>query len=49
MGFTVSFHPQYLGLPGPHWSCLFSFIVSQCGQEGPGGPGLDLVCQRLGR
>ncbi|XP_040112590.1 RNA polymerase II elongation factor ELL3 isoform X1 [Oryx dammah] len=39
----------YLRLPGPHWSCLFSFIVSQCGQEGPGGPGLDLVCQRLGR
>ncbi|XP_070334066.1 RNA polymerase II elongation factor ELL3 isoform X3 [Odocoileus virginianus] len=49
MGFTVSFHPQYLRLPGPHWSCLFSFIASQCGQEGPGGPGLDLVCQRLGR
>ncbi|KAB1277512.1 RNA polymerase II elongation factor ELL3 [Camelus dromedarius] len=39
---------QYLRLPGPGWSCLFSFIVSQCGQEGPGG-GLDLVCQRLGR
>lgn len=38
----------YLRLPGPGWSCLFSFIVSQCGQEGPGG-GLDLVCQRLGR
>nr|XP_014702592.2 RNA polymerase II elongation factor ELL3 isoform X1 [Equus asinus] len=37
----------YLRLPGPGWSCLFSFIVSQCGQEGPGG--LDLVCQRLGR
>lgn len=49
MGFTVSFHPQYLRLPGPHWSCLFSFVASQCGQEGPGGPGLDLVCQRLGR
>ncbi|KAF4018062.1 hypothetical protein G4228_009779 [Cervus hanglu yarkandensis] len=40
---------QYLRLPGPHWSCLFSFIASQCGQEGAGGPGLDLVCQRLGR
>ncbi|KAM9711334.1 RNA polymerase II elongation factor ELL3 isoform 2-T2 [Dama dama] len=39
----------YLRLPGPHWSCLFSFIASQCGQEGAGGPGLDLVCQRLGR
>ncbi|XP_059952725.1 RNA polymerase II elongation factor ELL3 isoform X2 [Mesoplodon densirostris] len=39
---------QYLRLPGPGWSCLFSFIVSQCGQEGPGG-GLDLVCQHLGR
>ncbi|XP_007933442.1 RNA polymerase II elongation factor ELL3 [Orycteropus afer afer] len=38
----------YLRLPGPGWSCLFSFIVSQCGQEGPGGS-LDLVCQRLGR
>ncbi|ELV13393.1 RNA polymerase II elongation factor ELL3 [Tupaia chinensis] len=39
---------QYLRLPGPGWSCLFSFVVSQCGQEGAGG-GLDLVCQRLGR
>ncbi|KAF5925486.1 hypothetical protein HPG69_001932 [Diceros bicornis minor] len=39
---------QYLRFPGPGWSCLFSLIVSQCGQEGPGG-GLDLVCQRLGR
>ncbi|XP_066200554.1 RNA polymerase II elongation factor ELL3 [Saccopteryx leptura] len=38
----------YLRLPGPGCSSLFSFIVSQCGQEGPGG-GLDLVCQRLGR
>ncbi|XP_058150066.1 RNA polymerase II elongation factor ELL3 [Dasypus novemcinctus] len=38
----------YLRLPGPGWSCLFSFIVSQCGQEGPGSS-LDLVCQRLGR
>lgn len=38
----------YLRLPGPGWSCLFSFTVSQCNQEGPGG-GLDLVCQRLGR
>nr|XP_019580894.1 PREDICTED: RNA polymerase II elongation factor ELL3 [Rhinolophus sinicus] len=38
----------YLRLRGPGWSCLFSFTVSQCGQEGPGG-GLDLVCQRLGR
>ncbi|XP_016067022.1 PREDICTED: RNA polymerase II elongation factor ELL3 [Miniopterus natalensis] len=38
----------YLRLPGPGCSCLFSFIVSQCGQEGPGG-GLDLVYQRLGR
>ncbi|KAF7479776.1 RNA polymerase II elongation factor ELL3 [Marmota monax] len=41
-------HRGYLRLPGPGWSCLFSFIVSQCGQEGAGG-GLDLVCQRLGR
>ncbi|XP_021081935.1 RNA polymerase II elongation factor ELL3 isoform X2 [Mesocricetus auratus] len=39
---------QYLRLPGPGWSCLFSFIVSQCGQEGTSG-GLDLVYQRLGR
>ncbi|XP_004687914.1 PREDICTED: RNA polymerase II elongation factor ELL3 isoform X2 [Condylura cristata] len=40
----------YLRLPGPRWSCLFSFIVSQCGQEfSNGGGGLDLVCQRLGR
>lgn len=38
----------YLRLPGPGCSCLFSFTVSQCGQEGPGG-GLDLVYQRLGR
>ncbi|KAM6201388.1 RNA polymerase II elongation factor ELL3 [Rhynchocyon petersi] len=38
----------YLRLPGPGWSCLFSFLVSQCGQEGPGG-GLDLLCQKLGR
>lgn len=38
----------YLRLPGPGWPRLFSFIVSQCGQEGP-GVGLDLVCQRLGR
>ncbi|XP_037358265.1 RNA polymerase II elongation factor ELL3 [Talpa occidentalis] len=40
----------YLRLPGPRWSCVFSFIVSQCGQElSSGGGGLDLVCQRLGR
>ncbi|XP_064222057.1 RNA polymerase II elongation factor ELL3 isoform X2 [Aotus nancymaae] len=39
-------HRGYLRLPGPGWSCLFSFIVSQCGQEGAGGS-LDLVCQRL--
>ncbi|XP_062946132.1 RNA polymerase II elongation factor ELL3 [Cynocephalus volans] len=39
---------EYLRLPGPGWSCLFSFIVSECGHEGAGG-GLDLVCQRLGR
>ncbi|XP_030740368.1 RNA polymerase II elongation factor ELL3 [Echinops telfairi] len=38
----------YLRLPGPGWSCVFSFIVSQCGQESLGG-GLDLVSQRLGR
>ncbi|KAK2103630.1 RNA polymerase II elongation factor ell3 [Saguinus oedipus] len=41
-------HRGYLRLPGPGWSCLFSFIVSQCGQEGAGGS-LDLVCQRLVR
>ncbi|XP_028622637.1 RNA polymerase II elongation factor ELL3 isoform X4 [Grammomys surdaster] len=41
-------HRGYLRLPGPGWSCLFSFIVSQCGQEGTSG-GLDLVYQRLGR
>ncbi|XP_008057804.2 RNA polymerase II elongation factor ELL3 [Carlito syrichta] len=41
-------HRGYLRLPGPGWSCLFSFIVSQCGQEGAGGS-LDLVYQRLGR
>ncbi|OBS78758.1 hypothetical protein A6R68_18843 [Neotoma lepida] len=41
-------HRGYLRLPGPGWSCLFSFIVSQCGQEGTNG-GLDLVYQRLGR
>ncbi|XP_052579183.1 RNA polymerase II elongation factor ELL3 isoform X1 [Peromyscus californicus insignis] len=41
-------HRGYLRLPGPGWSCLFSFIVSQCGQEGSSG-GLDLVYQRLGR
>ncbi|KAL2790453.1 RNA polymerase II elongation factor ELL3, partial [Daubentonia madagascariensis] len=41
-------HRGYLRLPGPGSSCLFSFIVSQCGQEGTGGS-LDLVCQRLGR
>uniref|UniRef100_A0A8D2AWN5 Elongation factor for RNA polymerase II 3 n=1 Tax=Sciurus vulgaris TaxID=55149 RepID=A0A8D2AWN5_SCIVU len=47
---VIAFQGQrgYLRLPGPGWSCLFSFIVSQCGQEGAGG-GLDLVCQRLGR
>ncbi|XP_055990433.1 RNA polymerase II elongation factor ELL3 [Sorex fumeus] len=40
----------YLRLPGPGWSCLFSFVLSQCGQElGGGGGSLDLVCQRLGR
>ncbi|KAM7158703.1 RNA polymerase II elongation factor ELL3 [Molossus nigricans] len=38
----------YLRFPGPGCSCLFSFIVSQVGQEGPGG-GLDLVYQRSGR
>ncbi|KAM6181291.1 RNA polymerase II elongation factor ELL3 [Erethizon dorsatum] len=38
----------YLRLAGPGWSCLFSFVVSQCGQEGAGGE-LDLVCQRLDR
>ncbi|XP_036155535.1 RNA polymerase II elongation factor ELL3 isoform X2 [Myotis myotis] len=48
LGLTVSFHSQYLRLPGPGCSCLFSFTVSQCGQDGPGG-GLDLVYQRLGR
>ncbi|XP_005559438.3 RNA polymerase II elongation factor ELL3 isoform X2 [Macaca fascicularis] len=48
MGLTVSFHLQYLRLPGPGWSCLFSFIVSQCCQEGAGGS-LDLVCQRFVR
>ena len=47
-GLWFSFCPQYLRFPGPGWSCLFSFLVSQCGQEGPRG-GLDLVCQRLGR
>ncbi|KAL1786410.1 RNA polymerase II elongation factor ELL3 [Sigmodon hispidus] len=41
-------HRGYLRLPGPGWSCLFSFIVSQCGQEGTSG-GLDLVYQRLSR
>ncbi|XP_036041959.1 RNA polymerase II elongation factor ELL3 [Onychomys torridus] len=41
-------HRGYLRLPGPGWSCLFSFVVSQCGQEGTSG-GLDLVYQRLGR
>uniref|UniRef100_A0A8C5JXV9 RNA polymerase II elongation factor ELL3-like n=1 Tax=Jaculus jaculus TaxID=51337 RepID=A0A8C5JXV9_JACJA len=41
-------HRGYLRLPGPGWSCLFSFVVSQCGQEGTGS-GLDLVYQRLGR
>ncbi|XP_008580755.1 PREDICTED: RNA polymerase II elongation factor ELL3 [Galeopterus variegatus] len=41
-------HRGYLRLPGPGWSCLFSFIVSECGHEGAGG-GLDLMCQRLGR
>ncbi|KAK7810194.1 hypothetical protein U0070_010358 [Myodes glareolus] len=41
-------HRGYLRLPGPGWSCLFSFIVSQCGQEGTSG-GLELVYQRLGR
>ncbi|XP_054988122.1 RNA polymerase II elongation factor ELL3 [Sorex araneus] len=40
----------YLRFPGPGWSCLFSFVLSQCGQElGGGGGSLDLVCQRLGR
>ncbi|EDL79993.1 rCG26262, isoform CRA_a [Rattus norvegicus] len=45
---VIAFQGQrgYLRLPGPGWSCLFSFIVSQCGQE---GGGLDLVYQRLGR
>ncbi|XP_055481752.1 RNA polymerase II elongation factor ELL3 [Psammomys obesus] len=41
-------HRGYLRLPGPGWSCLFSFVISQCGQEGTSG-GLDLVYQRLGR
>ncbi|XP_008267046.1 RNA polymerase II elongation factor ELL3 isoform X1 [Oryctolagus cuniculus] len=41
-------HRGYLRFPGPGWSCLFSFIVSQCGQEGSSG-GMDLVCQSLGR
>ncbi|XP_010337833.2 RNA polymerase II elongation factor ELL3 isoform X2 [Saimiri boliviensis] len=41
-------HRGYLRLPGPGCSCLFSFIVSQCGQEGASGS-LDLVCQRLVR
>ncbi|XP_053451720.1 RNA polymerase II elongation factor ELL3 isoform X2 [Nycticebus coucang] len=41
-------HRGYLRLPGPGSSCLFSFILSQCGQEGAGGS-LDLVCQRLSR
>ncbi|CAH6787995.1 RNA polymerase II elongation factor ELL3 [Phodopus roborovskii] len=47
---VIAFQGQrgYLRLPGPGWSCLFSFIVSQCGQEGTSG-GLDLVYQRLGR
>ncbi|PNJ15672.1 ELL3 isoform 2, partial [Pongo abelii] len=39
-------HRGYLRLPGPGWSCLFSFIVSQCCQEGAGGS-LDLVCQHF--
>lgn len=45
---VIAFQGQrgYLRFPGPGWSCLFSFIVSQCGQE---GGGLDLVYQRLGR
>uniref|UniRef100_H0VBS8 Elongation factor for RNA polymerase II 3 n=2 Tax=Cavia porcellus TaxID=10141 RepID=H0VBS8_CAVPO len=38
----------YLRLAGPGWSCLFSFVVSQCGQDGAGGE-LDLVCQRVDR
>ncbi|XP_004623411.1 RNA polymerase II elongation factor ELL3 [Octodon degus] len=38
----------YLRLTGPGWSCLFSFVVSQCGQEGAGGE-LDLLCQRVDR
>ncbi|XP_040826162.1 RNA polymerase II elongation factor ELL3 isoform X1 [Ochotona curzoniae] len=41
-------HRGYLRFPGPGWSCLFSFVASQCGQEGGSG-GLDLVCQRLRR
>uniref|UniRef100_A0A8D2ER66 Elongation factor for RNA polymerase II 3 n=1 Tax=Theropithecus gelada TaxID=9565 RepID=A0A8D2ER66_THEGE len=41
-------HRGYLRFPGPGWSCLFSFIVSQCCQEGAGGS-LDLVCQRFVR
>ncbi|XP_020011793.1 RNA polymerase II elongation factor ELL3 [Castor canadensis] len=44
---AIAFQGQrgYLRIPGPGWSCLFSFIVSQCGTGG----GLDLVYQRLGR
>ncbi|XP_074091370.1 RNA polymerase II elongation factor ELL3 isoform X2 [Macrotis lagotis] len=38
----------YLRLPGPGCSCLFSFIVSLCGADGPRG-GLDLVRHRSGR
>ncbi|XP_043837207.1 RNA polymerase II elongation factor ELL3 [Dromiciops gliroides] len=38
----------YLRLPGPACSCIFSFIVSHCGADGPRG-GLDLVRHRLGR
>ncbi|KAM5235421.1 RNA polymerase II elongation factor ELL3 [Ctenodactylus gundi] len=40
-------HRGVLRVPGPGWSCLFSFVVSQCGQEAGGG--LDLVCQRFDR
>ncbi|XP_020864902.1 RNA polymerase II elongation factor ELL3 isoform X1 [Phascolarctos cinereus] len=38
----------YLRLPGSGCSCLFSFIVSQCGADGPRG-GMDLVHHRFGR
>uniref|UniRef100_A0A8C6QBD9 Elongation factor RNA polymerase II-like 3 n=1 Tax=Nannospalax galili TaxID=1026970 RepID=A0A8C6QBD9_NANGA len=44
----IAFQGQrgYLRFPG--WSCLFSFTISQCCQEGTSG-GLDLVYQCLSR